>query len=59
MLNCVQCHTLERILRSKHDAAEFMKVMERMGTYANQSFQYQPAKAHGDADARSARRTVG
>jgi virginiamycin B lyase len=44
MLNCVQCHTLERILRSKHDAAEFLKVMERMGSYANQSFQYHPQK---------------
>jgi hypothetical protein len=44
MLNCVQCHTLERILRSKHDAPEFLKVMERMGSYANQSFQYHPQK---------------
>src|ERR1019366_4977369 len=35
LLNCVQCHTLERILRSKHDAADFMKVMDRMGNYAN------------------------
>ncbi len=38
LLNCVQCHTVERILRSKHTPEEFMKVMERMGTYANQSF---------------------
>ena len=38
LLNCVQCHTLERILRSKHTEEEFMKVMQRMGTYANQSF---------------------
>ena len=38
LLNCVQCHTLERILRSKHTPEEFLKVMERMGTYANQSF---------------------
>ena len=44
LLNCVQCHTVERIMRSKHDAAEFMKVMERMGTYANQSFPYHPQK---------------
>ena len=37
-LNCVQCHTVERILRSKHTPEEFMKVMDRMGGYANQSF---------------------
>jgi streptogramin lyase len=40
LLNCVQCHTLERIMKSKHTPEEFMKVMERMGTYANQSFPY-------------------
>ena len=38
LLNCVQCHTLERILSSKHTEEEFMKVMQRMGSYANQSF---------------------
>jgi virginiamycin B lyase len=43
-LNCVQCHTLERILRSKHTPEEFMKVMERMGSYANQSFPLHPQK---------------
>jgi streptogramin lyase len=41
-LNCVQCHTLERVLRSKHTPEEFMKVMERMGNYANQSFPLHP-----------------
>src|ERR1035438_23198 len=43
-LNCVQCHTLERILRSKHTPEEFMKVMDRMGNYANQSFPLHPQK---------------
>ena len=38
LLNCVQCHTVERILRSKHTADEFSKVLDRMGSYANQSF---------------------
>jgi len=38
LLNCVQCHTVERILRSKHTAEEFAKVLDRMGSYANQSF---------------------
>ena len=58
LLNCVQCHTLERILRSKHDAADFMKVMERMGNYANQSFPYHPQKRMADAYARRARRSI-
>jgi streptogramin lyase len=27
------CHTVERVVRSHHTAAEFVKVMQRMGTY--------------------------
>jgi virginiamycin B lyase len=38
LLTCTVCHTLERIVKSKHDAAEFVKVLERMGTYTNSSF---------------------
>ena len=38
LLNCVVCHTLERIVKSRHDAAEFVTVLERMGTYTNSSF---------------------
>jgi virginiamycin B lyase len=37
LLNCVSCHTAERIVRSTHDVNEFMQVQQRMGTYANQS----------------------
>ena len=37
LLGCVQCHTLERTVRSTHDAAGFLKVQQRMGTYVNQS----------------------
>ena len=37
LLGCVQCHTLERVARSAHDAAGFMQVLQRMGTYVNQS----------------------
>jgi virginiamycin B lyase len=37
LLNCVSCHTAERIVRSTHDVKEFMAVQARMGTYANQS----------------------
>ena len=38
LLTCTVCHTLERIVKSKHDAAEFVKVLERMATYTNSSF---------------------
>jgi virginiamycin B lyase len=34
LTNCVGCHTLQRIVQSTHDAAEFMQVFERMGTYS-------------------------
>src|SRR5215831_4012680 len=37
VLNCVSCHTVERIVRSTHNAEEFIQVQKRMGTYANQS----------------------
>jgi streptogramin lyase len=61
MLNCLQCHTLERIVKSKHDTAQFMQVIERMGNYANQSFPLHPQKRlaqrlveeHGEALERS------
>jgi streptogramin lyase len=34
LTNCVGCHTVQRIVQSTHDAAEFMEVFKRMGTYA-------------------------
>src|SRR6195256_712472 len=37
LYGCVGCHTLERVAKSKHDAAGFMQVMKRMATYANNS----------------------
>ena len=43
LLNCVGCHTLERIMRSSHDAAGFVQhVLPRMGKYANQSTPLHP-----------------
>ncbi len=42
LLGCTNCHTLERTLRSTHDAEEFMGVLERMASYANQSFPLHP-----------------
>src|SRR5262249_32104416 len=44
LLNCVSCHTVERIVRSTHDPKEFMQVQARMGTYANQSVPTRPQK---------------
>src|SRR5712692_11719533 len=42
LLGCTNCHTLERTLRSTHDADAFMSVLERMAGYANQSFPLHP-----------------
>src|SRR6185312_11059827 len=33
LLQCNSCHTLERIVKSTHDAAEFMQVFQRMAGY--------------------------
>ncbi len=44
VLGCVSCHTIERIVRSTHDAEEFVQVQKRMGTYANQSVPTRPQK---------------
>ena len=38
LLACTVCHTLERIVKSRHDAAGFVPVLERMATYTNSSF---------------------
>jgi virginiamycin B lyase len=38
LLQCVSCHTLERIMKSSYDSDGFAKeVLPRMGSYANQS----------------------
>jgi virginiamycin B lyase len=44
LLSCVGCHTLERVFRSRHDADAFVKTIQRMGTYANQSTVLNPQK---------------
>jgi len=55
-LGCFGCHTLERIVRSQHDAAEFVQVFRRMTTYAQGSTPTRPqlrlgaARAGGDMD---------
>jgi virginiamycin B lyase len=43
LLNCVGCHTLERIARSAYDADTFMKtLLPRMQGYVNQSIPQHP-----------------
>jgi streptogramin lyase len=41
LIDCVSCHTLERVVKSTHDADEFLGVIARMRGYAQVS---QPAK---------------
>ncbi len=40
--NCVTCHTLQRPIRSTHDADEFVEVQKRMASYVNQSIPERP-----------------
>jgi len=42
LYGCVGCHTLERIAKSKYDAAGFQQVMKRMAGYANNSHVERP-----------------
>ncbi len=43
MLNCVECHTMHRIVDSTHTADDFLKnVLPRMENYANMSFPLHP-----------------
>src|SRR6202171_4473464 len=44
LLNCVGCHTLERIVRSTHDADEFTQVIYRMMGYAQVSQPIKPQR---------------
>ena len=37
LIECMSCHTLERIVRSKFSAEEFAPVLRRMANYANNS----------------------
>ena len=42
MINCVGCHTLQRVLTSTHDAAEFEQVFMRMAKYSPGSMPARP-----------------
>jgi virginiamycin B lyase len=49
VLDCNSCHTLERIVRSTHDAAEFQQVFLRMAGYYPGSTPLKPQRLVGDA----------
>ena len=44
LLNCISCHTLERIVRSKYDADGFKITIPRMLAYATNSTPMRPQK---------------
>src|SRR5688572_15508398 len=44
LLSCVGCHTLDKVFMSTHDPDGFRDVIQRMGTYANQSTYIRPQK---------------
>jgi virginiamycin B lyase len=35
LIECMSCHTLERVVRSKYTADEFVPILKRMANYAN------------------------
>ena len=39
LIECMSCHTLERVVKSKFNADEFVDVLKRMANYANNSTQ--------------------
>ena len=56
LLNCVNCHRLDFITRSRHTSAEFIQVMERMSGYANSATPLKPQRRKARAPARRPRR---
>ena len=42
LTGCTNCHSVERILNSSHDAEEFLAVIKRMATYSNNSLSRKP-----------------
>ncbi len=50
-LNCMGCHTVERIMRSKYDTAGFIQALPRMANYANMSTPLHPQPRLADRSA--------
>jgi streptogramin lyase len=44
LIECMSCHTYERIARSKYGAEELLAALKRMATYANNSTTMKPQK---------------
>ncbi len=49
LLNCNTCHTYERIVKSTHNADEFLKIFTRMAGYYPGSTPTHPQRLVGDA----------
>ena len=49
MLNCTDCHSVQRIFESKHTAADFLKVFERMESYYPGASDAHPQRLNGEA----------
>src|SRR6202790_4480396 len=49
LLNCTDCHSLERIMKSTHDADGFMEVFHRMSLYYPGSTPLKPQRLAGTA----------
>src|SRR5258708_25901506 len=49
LLNCADCHTMERIAPPTHTADEFLQVFERMGGYYPGAWPLQPQRLVGDS----------
>jgi virginiamycin B lyase len=47
LLNCTDCHSVQRIFESRHTSAEFLQVFERMGTYYPGASDQHPQKLNG------------
>jgi streptogramin lyase len=41
---CTNCHSVERIMNSTHDAEQWKQVIQRMATYSNNSFHLKPQR---------------
>jgi virginiamycin B lyase len=48
MLNCTDCHSLQRIFVSRHTESEFLEVFERMGRYYPGASDMQPQRLVGE-----------
>src|SRR5437763_13253138 len=48
LLNCIGCHTFERVVKSAYTADDFMHVLPRMQGYVNQSIPAMPQLRRGE-----------